>query len=417
MSGFYFFKYTFLQVKRALYRFPIVFAGTVLLAGSLVLVVVAVADNLNSGEKQTMVEVGVTGDVSNEYVTMAIAALRSLDDSRFAVNLNIMEETEARAQLLRGEIGAYFIIPEGMIEAIMYGENFEVKYYTCKDQAGLGTLLVNEFSEVMYKLLTKSQNGVYGLQDLCIEYGTNDLLWTGTEELNIEYITFVLQRQKIFDVQVLGISNELSVTGYYICSFLLVFFMLFGLHGCALYINQDTALKKLLAVRGCSSGAQILSEFLAYSLLLIVSSLGILAVCGVVCDVNYVRTAEWNFVDFFTLWNFGIQLIPVMLMFTAMALFGHEVAGNMVSGLLLQFLMTIGMGYISGCFYPADFFPEAVQFVGKVLPSGVALEYAAGCMSEKLQWPEICGVWMYTFCFTALTYMLRKRKLSMDGTY
>ncbi len=408
-------KYLFLQMKRALYRFPVIFAGTLLFACTLALVLLATVSNMNSGEKKSMVEIGVAGDTSNEYVDMAIAALGSLDDSRFAVNLNIMEEEEARKQLLEGNIGAYFVVPEGIVDAIMYGESFEIKYYTCKGQAGLGTILVNEFSDVLYRLLTKSQNGIYGMQDLCNEYGDEDALWTGTVDLNIEYITFLLERQKVFDIRVLGISNELSMTGYYISSFLIIFFMLFSLNGCALYINKDIAVKKLLASRGCSSVAQIISEFVSYSLLLIVSSLGILAACAMICDANYVRTTEWNFVDLHTMWHFGIQLIPIMLMFTAMALLGHELAGNMVSGLLLQFLLTIGMGYLSGCFYPANFFPEAIQLLGRLLPTGVALQYASACMLEKLCWKELLWSSGYILCFLTLTCLLRKRKLSMDS--
>ena len=148
---------------------------------------------------------------------------------------------------------------------------------------------------------------------------------------------------------------------------------------------------------------------------MIAASFGVLATAGVVCKANDVRTAEWNFVDFFTLWNFGVQLLPVMLMFTAMALLGHELAGNMVSGLLLQFLLTVGMGYVSGCFYPSGFFPETIQLAGRILPSGVALNYAARCMSGKLCLQEAFEVGLYAFGFIALTCMLRRKKLLLDG--
>lgn len=415
MSGFYFMKYMLLQMKRVLYRIPMLVAGTLLLAGSLAMVLLVLADNLKSDEKQMMVEVGVTGEVSNEYVTMAIAALRSLDDSRFAVNLKVLEEDSAREQLVQGKLAAYFVVPEGIVEAIMYGESFQIKYYTCKDQAGLGTLLVNEFSEVLYKLLTKSQNGIYGLQELCREYADEAVLWEGTEELNIEYVTFMLERQNVYELQVLGISNELSTAGYYICSLLIVFFMLFGLHGCALYITKDLALKKLLAVRGCSPALQVISEFLSYSILMMAASFGVLATAGAICNANDIRTAEWNFVDLFTLWNFGGRLLPVMLMFTAMALLGHELAGNMVSGLLLQFLLTVGMGYVSGCFYPSGFFPETIRQIGRMLPSGVALNYAARSMLGKSYLQGAFEVGLYALIFLSLTFVLRKRKLLQDG--
>jgi len=413
MSNNYFIKYFLVQIKRVLHRFPAVFSGTLLLVGSLALVLLAMVDNANSGEKQTMVEVGVAGDVDNDYVDMAMVALRSMDESRFAVNLEIMEEKEARERLLEGKLSAYFVIPEGLVEAIMYGKDFKIKYYTCKGQAGLGTVLINEFSDVLYRLLTKSQNGIYGMQDLCKEYGVSDeVFWQGTEDLNITYITFLLERQNVFEIEELGISNQLSMTGYYICSFVIVFFMLFGLNGCALFINQDVALKKLLASQGCSSFVQVISEFLSYSLLLIVSALGILSAVGVVCDANYIRTDEWNFVDFFTVGRFGIQLIPVMCMFTAMAMLGHELAGNMVSGLLLQFLLTVGLGYMSGCFYPSSFFPEAIQIMGGILPSGVALDYASKCMLGKMGWQEILMVMLYSILFLTLTCLFRKREVA-----
>lgn len=391
-------------------KLPIVFCVTLALFAGIGLVAKGAAEKVLSDEKKQIVEVGVVGDLS-DYMGIGILALQKLDSSRFTVHLNVMEEEEARRCLQEGELKAYFEVPEGFVESVMMGENRKVKYYTGNGQPGLGTLLLNEFSSVMSELLTKSQNAVYGMQSLCQVYGRQDFFWQATEELNILLIEKVLTRQDIFEVETIGVSDELSLVEYYICGFTVLFFLLFGMNGCFLFIREDASLEKLLAAKGMGASCQILSEWIAYCILMIVTMLGVFALLGGVVSVLDLQPLGLEWLDAQMVLSYGISMIPVMLMLTAMALLGHELAEHMVSGILLQFLLTISMGYISGCFYPNTFFPQSVQKLGKLLPSGVGMRYAAQILKDETD--AFACAWLigYLLFFLGMLLFVRKRKL------
>ena len=57
-------------------------------------------------------------------------------------------------------------------------------------------------------------------------------------------------------------------------------------------------------------------------------------------------------------WAFVGSLIPVTIMFAAGQFFLFEAADGIVNGILMQLLCGIGMGYLSGYFYPSSFFPK-----------------------------------------------------------
>jgi len=303
------------------------------------------------------------------------------------------------------------VIPEGFVDSVVSGENFSIPYYTVNSQMGLGTMLMNELANIISELITKSQSAIYGMQNLCNAYERYDIYWDATNELNLEYIDIILSRQLLFEVETLGVSNDLSLQGYYICGFAVLFFMIFGINGCPIFVRKDMSMARLMSVNGVNSFYQILVEFIAYLCMVIVCVISVFAVLAGVCQVADFSIPEWRSVDFATVFGFGVALLPVIIMLTAMAQLGHELSGNIVSGMLIQFLVTLSMGYICGCFYPASFFPEGIQFIGRLLPPGVAMKYASGCMLDEVSAIAVVGMIIYTALFVVLTWRIRQRKL------
>lgn len=403
-------KYLEIQLKRVLRSFPAVFLITLILVGAMLLVARGVLEESLSDEKQTMIEIGIVGDIEDSYLGIGILALQQLDTSRFAINFHMLEEKEARQALLSGELTAYLVVPDGFVDSVVRGENYSLKYYTSNGQMGLGTMLMNELTVIVSDLITQSQSGIYGMQSICLEYGYQEVCWTATNDLNLQYIDLILDRMQFFEVEILGISNNLSTQGYYICGFTVLFFMIFGIHGGPIFVRKDVSLSKILATNGVNAFCQVVIEFVAYLLLTLTCVLGVVAFLGVACEKIEVSVQEWRTVDFERVFSFGVSLVPVLVMLTAMALFCHELTDNIVSGMLLQFLAVLGMGYVSGCFYPASFFPEAVLLLGKLLPSGVAIQYASQSMLEEMSAGVVLGTVAYTVVFVGAAGVLRQRK-------
>lgn len=404
-------RYLEIQLKRVLRFFPAVFLVTLILVGSLILVAKGVLTQAASGEKQTMVEIGVCGDIQDSYLGIGIVALQQLDSSRFAIDFHMLEEAEAREALLAGELTAYLVVPEGFVDSVVRGENYSIKYYAANGQAGIGTMLMHELAMIISELITKSQSGIYGMQSICREYGYHDIYWEATNNINMQYINLLLDRPQLFEVEILGVSNNLSMVGYYICGFTVLFFMIFGINGCPIFVRRDMSFAKILTSNGVGAIYQVLVEWIAYLAMVLVCLISIFAMLGGACEFIDVSVPEWRSVDFERVFAFGVSLIPVMIMLTAMAMLLHELTDNIVSGMLLQFLMTLGMGYVSGCFYPSSFFPEGVQRLGNMLPSGVAIRYASGCMLDELDAGVVLFTILYTIIFLVAVWLLRRWKL------
>ena len=390
---------------------PAVFLVTMILAASVGLIAKGLLSDKLSDENRKKLDIGICGDLTDSYLGIGVMAVQQLDSSRFAINFHTLEEEEAREMLLDGELTAYLVIPEGFVDSVVSGENFSIRYYAPNSQMGLGTMLMNELANIISELVTKSQSGIYGMQNLCEDYGRYDIYWDATNELNLEYIDIILSRQMLFEVETLGVSNALSLQGYYICGFAVLFFMIFAINGCPIFVRRDMSLARLMSANGVGAFYQVLVEFAAYLVLVVICMLSVFAVLGGVCQFADFAVPEWQRVDFATVFGFGVALMPAIFMLTAMAKLGHELSGNIVSGMLIQFLVTLSMGYICGCFYPASFFPEGIQVIGTILPPGVAMKYASECMIDEVSTLSVLGMLFYTVLFVALTWFLRQRKL------
>ncbi len=390
---------------------PAVFLVTLVLVASVALIAKGLLTDKLSDDNRQKVEVGICGDLTDSYLGIGVLAVQQLDSSRFAINFHTLEEEEAREKLLDGELTAYLVIPDGFVDSVVSGENFSVRYYTANSQMGLGTMLMNELANIISELVTKSQSAIYGMQNLCEDYGRYDIYWDVTNELNLEYIDIILSRQLLFEVETLGVSNDLSMQAYYICGFAVLFFMIFGINGCPIFVRKDMSLARLMSANGVGSFYQVLVEFVTYLVLVSVCMLSVFAVLAGVCQFTDFAVPEWRRVDFATVFGFGVALMPAIFMLTAMAQLGHELSGNIVSGMLIQFLTTVSMGYVCGCFYPASFFPEGIQIIGRLLPPGVAMKYASQYMIDEVSVLPVLGMIFYMVLFVALTWLLRQRKL------
>lgn len=398
-------------MKRVLRFLPAVFLVTLILVCAIVFIAKGLIDGKLDDESRQKVELAICGDMEGSYLGIGVMALQHMDSSRFAVNFHTMEAEEAQEALKSGKIMNYLELPDDFVDSVVTGENSKIKFYFSNTQMGIGNKLTSELADVISCYIIKSQNAIYGMQDLCDKYEYHDEYWDATEELNLKYIDIILSRQDFFAIEALGLSNGLSMQAYYVCGFAVLFFLIFGMNGCAIFIRRDMSLGRMMSANGVGALHQVVIEFLSYLILVIVNMVGMFCLLGGLCEFVEFTIPEWESIHFAKVVTFGISLLPAIIMISAMAFFCFELSGNVVSGMLLQFLVALSMAYVSGCFYPASFFPEGVQMIGGILPSGVATGYASLCMRSETD--SMLFVWMigYTVAFIAITAILRKKKL------
>lgn len=356
--------------------------------------------------------IGVVGDMSDSYLGFGINAIQSMDDSRFMVELVTMTDEEAREAFEKGELYAIVQIPEGVMESIESGANDRpISYIASEGQKGLGAMVMGQIVDVASVLVTRSQSAIFGMQTIMLEQGMEETFWDATNALNFLLIKLVLNRSRFYDVEVLGIANGLSVEGYYFCSILLFLLLMSGLNNSFLVTHKKADMGRFMKARGVGAAGQVAGEYLAYLCLMVLCLTVMFMPLSWCLERELLVIPEWEGMGAGPLRGFWAVLLPVTAMFAALQFLLYELVTCVVSGLLLQFVCGIGMGYLSGFFYPAAFFPDAIKRIGSILPTGVALQYVDSSVAEEGALTGGFGVLLYLAVFFALSVLVRKCRI------
>lgn len=360
----------------------------------------------------TRYRIGMVGDLSDSYLGFGIAAVQEMDDSRFMVELVPMSEQEAEAAFQRGELYAVMRVPDGLLESIVYGENDRLVTYTAaQGQQGLGAMVMGEITDVVSTLVTCSQSAIYAMQQVLADQGRGDEIGWETDKLNLALIQMVLSRSGFGEVEVLGYGDGLSLELYYFCGVILLFLLLSGLLNSALFVHGNGAFSCFLKARGVGALWQVLGEYLAYLLLVVT---GLFALCIPLAfglERELLRIPEWEGMGTASFLAFLPVLLPVAVMFAALQFFLFEVAEGIVNGILLQLICGIGMGYLSGYFYPSAFFPEKMRALGAFLPSGAAMRFVQAGALGKIPAAGWTAVFVWLALFLLLAAAVRRGRM------
>lgn len=183
---------------------------------------------------------------------------------------------------------------------------------------------------------------------------------------------------------------------------------------CVFFARRKEALWQFLKAGGVGAPWQVAGEYLAYLCLV---GMGLLALClplSLLLERGIMVVPEWEGMGAAPFWAFVGSLIPVTIMFAAGQFFLFEAADGIVNGILMQLLCGIGMGYLSGYFYPSSFFPERMRVLGDFLPSGAAARFVEAGLFGKASAAAVMPVFMYTAVFLILAAAVRGRRTGRE---
>lgn len=399
-----------LQLKRVLRHLPISLCLTLLLCLISGLFAVILLQKDGEQDNKMKVRVGVVGDISESYLGVGIQAVQYLDDSQYFMEILELTKEEASRMLTRGEINSYLVVPAGFIDAVVSGENIPATYYTTDGQEGIGTAITKEIIGTVSKLVLESQSGIYSLQEYMRMHGTPDY-WYHVDDLNVQYIYTILDRNNMFEIKTVGVSNSLSTYGYYFCGILLLVLLLWGLTASSFFLGQDEAFTRLLKAKGYDLWKQVVAQYLAYFCMMLVSFGLLFSILVPLSNKIQLPVEEWMALSAGEQVAFSLRFIPVVILVAGLQFLLYELSTGVLDALLYQFVGAISIGYISGCLYPMSYFPKGMQIVGNLLPTGVARIYLCDSLRGEFSILPFLGMLLYLAGMLLLATWIRKRKV------
>lgn len=407
-------QYLKVQLKRAGKALPGICLLTVFLTVGLLVLMKAMFLIEESKSENRIVNVGIVGDIDDTYLGIGIEVIKNMDGIRNLADIQTMTEEEAMQAFVSGDISAYLLVPEGFIDSVVYGENKQLTYVTNDAAQDIGGLLINELVGSISQMITMTQTSVQSMQSYMLEHDMRDGLWEATEGINIAYIEVVLNRMDMFELEELGISNSISFTGHLFTGILVLLMLLWGINSVSLLVRSENSLLKILHTRGLNSRKQVLSEVGAY-LVLQCASLLCVFICVIIIKAAFgLSIREWDVLEAGEKLLFVVKLVPVVMLTATMQALLYELVTNVVTGVLLQFVVAVSMAYVSGCIYPLSFFPEALQVLGAYSPIGVALRYLQKNLTYRNGWGEFCIMILYILLFVGLHIWKRNLRITKE---
>lgn len=401
-------KYFYLQWKRTLKIFPFVLIAALILFAGLAGVFLGLMRMQRESDDVQKFKVGIVGDTADSYLDFGLSALKTLDDTRFSLELERLEESEAQQALAQYDISAYLVFPEGFMDAALLGDVKTIRLITRAGDGGLVMIFKEEIAQAVTYLLAESQKGVFGVQTALDSNGYQQLSYQYLNEMNVEYIDFVLHRSDLYRVTELGISDSLTLQEYFLCSFVVFLLLLIGLPYAAVFIKKDWTLNRILASGTCGASKQVACEAAAYTGVMLLLTAVIMTASALFMGKITQQSAPLEF-DPRTL---ALHLIPAIIIASAFHMMLFELSGNIVNGILLQFFCSVSLCYAAGCFYPIYAFPKAVQSLAPFLPTGLMRSYLASGITGERSAADLFGIFAFTSVFLAITVAVRKHKIT-----
>lgn len=403
------------QLKRSISLYPIILLVTVITAIAMIAGVYYILSDTVGTEDNQKIKVGIVGNIDDTSLGSGIDMVKNIDSSRFSIELCRMSRQEAHRALMNDEIHGYMDIPDNFIEGIMHGENHPASYVVKKGALNFGSVITGEIATSVSDWVIKSQSSIYSMHDIAEEYSLTTGIGKKNRALNYKYIKTVTNRDKIYDIETVGVYDNLGLKAYYLCSLIMLMLMFWGISCFGIFAKKDNSFSKLLTSRGVNPFCQIISELLSFFVVTMITVVLFAVIFYVVLinyDIGITEISASGITDFIA---FIVKISVLVFMVCSMHVFIYEAVPNQVGAILLQFIVTIGLGYLSGLFYPNYFFPDSIQKLASYLPAGVGFSYLGKCLNHGEPLSDLWMMVVYSAIFVLGGSIIRNYKTTGDS--
>lgn len=346
------------------------------------------------------IKAGVVADSKEPVTKMLVQFVQSMDSLKDTVSLELLSEEEARKQLESGEIYGAVMIPEGMVDSILSGENIPATILFGSGYNQAETLVFAQAAQTGAKLLTVAQAGIYAADTFCIERGMQDYIQQTEDYLNEAYLEYALGRASVFHREEVTALKGTAPSDYYGIALIFVFLSFAGLSFGRYVQVKVCERKKMLCLRGIFIGEQYLIETGAFAL--VFSFLGMLVSLPVFFLLSYSGDSTFQAAG---TWVFLMLIWFVLGCFLKMLV---QIMGNSAGGIGVCFVLLLVCMFVSGTFLPPAFLPVWMEWAGNSLFYRGWMEKTGMLLQGRLDSTVILKLLMQLLLFLAAGVLAAK---------
>lgn len=370
-----------LECKRTIKLVPHMLLGAIALSLVIGAIVFCTSKMIYINKNDTDLNIAYSVQDDNYMTNMIVQMITGIDSLSSVCNFIQTSEEESQELLNDNDVLAAITIPDGFMKSISSGKNFSIKI-SFPVKLSLYSVILTEFSKAIEITLSAAQASIYTLYDF---YEEQDMLQyenKANSDLNAIYLSKSLNPSSLFKTETISATNELSLTQYYICAgFVLLILMLGTTFIDSIKSNSKTLNHKLIQ-SGVRSQHIVLSKIIAVSFALFILLYGSVLLIFFLNKLNIVTltihpiTALFNSIIF----SFCASCIILFII---------SLSKGKTNAILLLFILITVMGFISGCFIPKLFLPNALKSISDYLPTTHIMDLMTDIIKNNLTMPNL----------------------------
>ena len=318
-----------------------------------------------------------------------ISSVEKTDSVKEICEFRHTDEKTARELVRSGEAGCAIIIPENFIKSIVYGENTPARVIFTGDGSS-DYSVTRELLDCGGKLLGNSQAGVYAFLDAYSETYGGAADRKTLFGVNLEYLSYVMTRNAVYEYETLSPMGELSVIQYFLASGCLVFMLLTGMICSRLFADNEAVIWHKLRIYGIGSIWRTVFKLLSVFLLMCTALAIFIGFMIVIQKIFLIELMEINL-------SVLTSLAAVAFCVSAFTVFVFQLTFSRAAGVLTLFVLSFGMIFMCGGFVPAPFLPQIFVKIGNFTPIRPMIDVLGTMFANKA--PAFDGIFAWTAFF------------------
>lgn len=402
-----------IEMKRAMYILPQYFIGTLLL--SLLIALLALCGTMmgRKTEEQSEVKIAL---VLNDNVELSTLGLELLEGAKSTSNLcsfSTVTEEEAMEGLSQGIYHGAVIFPDRFVDDVTSEEKAEANVYVPRFGNSFNDAILQGLTDAGGILLVAAETGMNGVRNYCYKYEVDkQVRWQLVDGVSSLIAEYSMSREETFVKDTASGTGAATAVQYYFCAAIVLLLLLGGI-SCGTLLKGDTkAYQNQLIHHRIGPLRQMFIKYTAvislftvlYTVVFVGIGCGQLFAPGLIFKLFGIGTKK-------ELLFWFVSGLPGVFLAAAIVVFVYAFAANQIGGILLLFLLSILMGYASGCLAPSAFLPGTLREIGDVLPTAVMFSMLRNGVRQLWDFRVLLLLIVHTVFWLGLSCLVTKIKV------
>ncbi len=348
----FFLKLFYAQLKIFVHSLPRLILGAAILLAIIAGLAFGSGKLLYNKRDVSKAEIILVMPEHDNYISLAVEMLKNMKSTSSLCHFTESDnEDEAVAAVQNGTAYGAIIFPDNFVRGVVRGENPPAKIIM-KQNSNADNALFGDLVNSGCRMLACVQAGIYTIQEEYTKTTGKTLDGKTLNALNLSYVSFVMSREKYFTELSANATGSMSVLQYYISMGLAVFILMLGMSFGRFMTDNVAFATKVKSKFGGSfmlSLSKQLVIFIFYMLIML-ATIQALKYFNIKysIDIAGISIAAW--------------------LASAITVLAYKIGGNVVSGAMIIFAITLIFGFVGGAFVPTALLPENLKAFAEFSP-------------------------------------------------